>query len=128
MFTEMRTAALLQKVTVGATALPAQQVLELATIGGARAMGLENEIGSLEVGKKADVIVVDLERLHSSPRPPDVVSSIVYSSMPSDVVTTIIDGKMLMKGRELLTLNLMEVIAEANRESVELCLRANSFR
>ncbi len=128
MFTEMRTAALLQKVTVGATALPAQQVLELATIGGARAMGLENEIGSLKVGKKADVIVVDLERLHSSPCPPDVISSIVYSSMPSDVVTTIIDGKMLMKDRELLTLNQKEVIADANRESVELCLRANSFR
>src|ERR1041384_8329647 len=68
MFTEMRTAALLQKALHGAETLPALSVLRMATINGARAMGLENEIGSIEVGKRADVIVVDLNQLHSVPQ------------------------------------------------------------
>src|SRR5205807_217350 len=66
MFTEMRTAALLQKLAHGPEVLPATRVLRMATIGGARALGLENEIGSIEVSKRADVIVVDLDRIHSS--------------------------------------------------------------
>jgi 5-methylthioadenosine/S-adenosylhomocysteine deaminase len=67
MFTEMRTAALLQKVLNGPESLPASRCLRLATIEGARALGLQEEIGSLEAGKRADVIVVDLDRLHSTP-------------------------------------------------------------
>src|SRR5438309_11702071 len=76
MFTEMRTAALLQKALHGPEVLPAARALRLATIDGARAMGLENEIGSLEKGKRADVIVVDLSGLHSSPRSDNAVSSL----------------------------------------------------
>src|SRR2546430_11644097 len=91
-FTEMRTAALLQKLAHGPEVLSAAQVLRMATIDGARALGLENEIGSLEVGKRADVIVVDLNQLHSSPKQ-DVISSLVYSTQPSDVRVTIIDGR-----------------------------------
>ncbi|HEY5073885.1 MAG TPA: 5'-deoxyadenosine deaminase, partial [Pyrinomonadaceae bacterium] len=68
MFTEMRTAALLQKVVHGPEALPAKRALRMATIDGAGALGLEREIGSLEAGKRADVIVVDVAQLHSSPR------------------------------------------------------------
>jgi 5-methylthioadenosine/S-adenosylhomocysteine deaminase len=128
MFTEMRTAALLQKVINGTTALPARRALELATIDGARALGLEGEIGSLEEGKRADVILVDLKALHSTPRPPDIVSSIVYSCTASDVKSTIIDGIIVMRNRELLTLNETEVIRDAEREAAALSTRADAFR
>jgi len=124
MFTEMRSAALLQKMVHGPETLPAQRVLRMATIDGARALGLENEIGSLEVGKKADVIIVDLKTLHSTPRPTDIVSALVYSAQPNDVRTTIVDGRVLMRERELTTMNENEVIEEANRESFLLMQRA----
>jgi 5-methylthioadenosine/S-adenosylhomocysteine deaminase len=128
MFTEMRTAALLQKVINGTTALPARRALGLATIDGARALGLEAEIGSLEEGKRADVILVDLKALHSTPQPPDIVSSIVYSCTASDVKCTIIDGIVVMRNRELLTLDETEVIRDAEREAAALSARAEAFR
>ena len=124
MFTEMRTAALLQKVTHGADALPAWRALRLATIDGARALGLGQEIGSLEAGKRADVIVVKLDQLHSTPRPADLHSALVYSAQATDVRSVIIDGRPVMRERELLTMNEREVIAEANRESDLLQQRA----
>jgi len=123
MFTEMRTAALLQKLAHGPEALPAARVLSMATIDGARALGLEKEIGSLEVGKRADVIVVDLDQLHSTP-PRDVVSALVYSAVAADVRATVIDGQMLMRDRDLLTMNEASVIEEANREANALAKRA----
>lgn len=124
MFTEMRSAALLQKVFHGAEVLSAQRALRLATIDGARALGLEQEIGSLEVGKRADLILINLDRLHSTPLPTDVASAIVYSAQSSDVQTVIIDGQVVMRDRELLTINEQEVIEEANRESKLLQERA----
>jgi len=124
MFTEMRTAALLQKVQHGADVLPAQRTLRLATRDGARALGLEGEIGSLEAGKRADVIILNLKCLHASPRPTDIVSAIVYSAQASDVQTVIIDGLLVMRDRELLTMNEREVIEEANREASLLRERA----
>jgi 5-methylthioadenosine/S-adenosylhomocysteine deaminase len=123
MFTEMRTAALLQKLAHGPEVLPAARVLRMATIDGARALGLEKEIGSLETGKRADVIVVNLKRLHSSPQR-DAVSALVYSAQASDVVTAIIDGQMLMRDGELLKMNEASVIEEANREARALAERA----
>jgi 5-methylthioadenosine/S-adenosylhomocysteine deaminase len=123
MFTEMRTAALLQKVRQGPEALPASRALRMATIDGARALGMEKEIGTLEVGKRADVIVVDLNRPHSSPAS-DVVSALVYSAQPSDVTTTIIDGRIVMREGKLLTLDEAIVIDEANREASALAARA----
>jgi 5-methylthioadenosine/S-adenosylhomocysteine deaminase len=95
----------------------------MATIDGARALGLEQEIGSIETGKRADLIVVDLNQLHSIPSP-DVVSALVYSAQASDVRTTIVDGRMLMRDRQLLTLNELSVIDEANREASALAARA----
>jgi 5-methylthioadenosine/S-adenosylhomocysteine deaminase len=124
MFTEMRTAALLQKVTHGADTLPAPSALRMATIDGARALGLDDEIGSLETGKRADVMIVNLERLHSSPRPSDITSAIVYSAQSSDVQTVIIDGRVVMHDTELLALNEREVLDEARRESALLRKRA----
>src|SRR5213592_2500356 len=79
-FEEMRLAALIQKPRLGPDALPAAQVLELATLGGARAMGLEAEIGSIEVGKRADLVVLDLAGPHAQPEDADLVSRIVYSA------------------------------------------------
>lgn len=124
MFTEMRTAALLQKALYGPEVLPAPQALRMATIDGARALGLDREIGSLEVGKRADVIIVDLDRLHSSPQT-DIVSSLVYSTQAGDVRTTIIDGRIVMRDRGLLSLDEDVVIDDANREANELSRRAS---
>lgn len=123
MFTEMRTATLLQKALHGPEVLPATQILRMATIDGARALGLDGEIGSLEVGKRADMIVVDLAQLHSSPQS-DVVSSLVYSAQAADVRTTIIDGRVVMRDRGLLTLDETVVMSNANREAGDLRARA----
>ena len=123
MFTEMRTAALLQKALHGPEVLPASRVLRLATIDGARALGLESEIGSLEVGKRADVAVVTLDQLHMSPEA-EVISSLVYAGEASDVQTVIIDGRILMRDRTLLTLDEADVIADADAQSELLMSRA----
>ncbi|HXT64957.1 MAG TPA: 5'-deoxyadenosine deaminase [Pyrinomonadaceae bacterium] len=119
MFTEMRTAALLQKALHGPEVLPAERALRMATIDGARALGWADEIGSIEVGKRADAIVVDLNRLHAAPET-DVVSSIVYSAQAADVLTTIIEGRIVMYDSKLMTMNEADVIAEANREAASL--------
>jgi 5-methylthioadenosine/S-adenosylhomocysteine deaminase len=122
MFTEMRTAALLQKVLHGARALPALTALRMATTGGARALGLADQIGSLEVGKRADLQLINIDRLHTTPRP-DPVSTIVYSAEASDVEMVIIDGQIVMRNGELLTLNEKKVIAEARNQSQWLAMR-----
>jgi 5-methylthioadenosine/S-adenosylhomocysteine deaminase len=123
MFTEMRTAALLQKALHGPEVLAAQRVLRMATIDGARALGLESEVGSLEVGKRADVAVVRLDRLHLAPAA-EVVSSLAYAATASDVQSVIIDGREVMRNRTLLTLDEAEVIAEANAQAELLMGRA----
>ncbi len=124
MFTEMRTAALLQKALHGPQVLPASRALRMATIDGARALGLAAEIGSIEVGKRADLMVVDLDQIHSRPFT-DVVSALVYSAQATDVQTTIIDGQVVMRDRELITLDEAAVIETANREAFALHGRAN---
>ena len=124
MFTEMRTAALLQKMRHGPEALPATRVLQMATIDGAKALGLADEIGSLELGKRADVIVVDLSASHCLPQPTDVISSVVYSAQPTDVRAVIIEGKPVMEERKLLTMEESEVAHDANGEMTLLRERA----
>ena len=123
-FTEMRTAALLQKALHGTQVLPAHQALRLATIDGARVIGLAQEVGSLEVRKRADIAIINLNRLHATPRPPDIISAVVYSTQASDVETVIIDGQVVMRDRELTTIDEEKVIAEANREASFLMQRA----
>ena len=123
MFTEMRTAALLQKALHGPEVLEATHVLRMATVGGARALGLDSEIGSLEVGKRADVAVVDLSGLHTTPEA-DVVSSLVYSAEAGDVQCVVIDGRVVMQNRELLTVDEGDVVAEANAQAEVLMARA----
>ncbi|HYW72072.1 MAG TPA: 5'-deoxyadenosine deaminase [Pyrinomonadaceae bacterium] len=123
MFTEMRTAALLQKALHGPEVMPAASVLRMATADGARALGLDHEIGSIEIGKRADLIVVDLDRLWSTPAP-DVVSALVYSSAASDVRTTIINGRVVMRDGQLATLDETAVKDEASRQAAALSERA----
>jgi 5-methylthioadenosine/S-adenosylhomocysteine deaminase len=124
MFTEMRSAALLQKVVNGPESLAAGTVLEMATLGGARALGLESEIGSLEVGKKADVSIVRMDRLHTNPVS-DVISALVYSTQPDDVQTVIVDGQILMRDRKLLTIDESATVFTARSEFLQLMKRAH---
>lgn len=123
MFTEMRTAALLQKVRLGADTLPARHALKLATVAGARALGLRAELGTLEVGKRADITILHLERLHLTPRP-DLISSIVYAAEAADVRDVLIDGRVVMRERELQTLSERDVINEAHAQAEQLFQRA----
>jgi len=124
MFTEMRTMALLQKALQGPEAVHAKQALRMATRDGAKALGLETQIGSLEIGKRADVIVVNLDSLHSTPHARDLVSALVYSAQTADVQSVVIDGEIVMKDRKLLTLDEKAIFADAARESSELIKRA----
>ena len=114
-FIEMRMAALIQKPFYGPTSMPAQKVFELATIGGARAMGLEDQIGSLEVGKKADVVIVDLDEMRTTPNEGvNIYTQLVYQAQSSNVLTTIVDGKIVMENRVLKTMDEVEVRRKAN--------------
>jgi 5-methylthioadenosine/S-adenosylhomocysteine deaminase len=124
MFTEMRTAALLQKAIHGPESLPASTVLRMATRGGACATGLADQIGSLEIGKLADVIVVRLDQLHCTPGNFDPVSAVVYAAEASDVETVIIDGRVVMDGRRLTTMDEQAVLEGANYQAELLHQRA----
>jgi 5-methylthioadenosine/S-adenosylhomocysteine deaminase len=123
-FEEMKTAALLQKVhTLDPTVLNAHEVFEMATINGADALGLENEIGTIEVGKKADIALVDMKTPGLTPfRNP--VSHLVYSANGADVDTVICNGELLMKNRELQTIDEASVISLAEEASQDLLSRS----
>ena len=123
-FAEMRLAALIQKPRLGADALPAAQVLELATLGGARALGLEDEIGRIAPGRRADLVVLDLSQPHLHPFLGDPVSLIVYSARASDVRDVFVDGRPVVLGHELLTAPLDHIVHEADRAAAELQRRA----
>ena len=116
-FAEMRLAALIQKPRRGPDALPATQVLELATLGGARALGLEAEIGSIEEGKRADLVVLDLEGPHTQPEDADLVSRIVYSASAADVQHVLVDGKVVVGDGVLKTADVEEIRRGANAEA-----------
>ena len=110
---EMRLAAFLQKVDrMDPRALPATTVLRMATSGGATAIGLGDTVGSIEVGKRADLIQVAFEDVHHVPTY-DVISHLVYVTDEQDVASVVVDGKVLMKEREMLTIDTDRVTAEA---------------
>ena len=114
MFEAMRQASFLAKLsTRDPTAVSAQTALDLATIGGARALQMDRRIGSLEPGKRADVITVSVSAARQTPLY-DPVSHLVYATRGDDVRTTIVDGKVLMKERRVRTLDRTSVMAEAN--------------
>lgn len=105
------------------TAVPAEQVLEMATINGAKAMGLENEIGSIETGKRADFILINMDAPHLTPAW-DPVSTIAYAATGVDVDTVVIDGKIIMERRQVHTLNeqaILEDVRKRYRAVAERC-------
>jgi 5-methylthioadenosine/S-adenosylhomocysteine deaminase len=113
LFEEMDLAAKLQKlVTRDPRALPARQAVEMATRLGARALGLEQETGSLEAGKRADLIVVRLDQPHATPMY-DVYSQLVYALKGSDVRDVVINGKIVVKDRQVVSLSSYDILSQA---------------
>ncbi|MEQ1871813.1 MAG: amidohydrolase, partial [Vicinamibacterales bacterium] len=127
MFEAMRQSSFLAKfVAHDPTAVPARAALDLATIGSARVLAMADEIGSLEKGKRADIITVSMASARQTPLY-DTVSHLVYVTRGDDVRTTIVNGKVLMRERRLLTLNRAEVLADAQRmaERVRAALKSS---
>jgi 5-methylthioadenosine/S-adenosylhomocysteine deaminase len=122
-FTEMRLAALIQKPLLGPTAMPADLVLRLATIDGARALGLDHIIGSLETQKRADITLLSLHHPHNGTHGP-LSSRIVYGSYPHNVHSVLVDGRPLLRNYVLTTLDEPQVLARASEETQSLLQRA----
>lgn len=113
MFEAMRQAAFLHKLMTGnPRSIPAAVALEMATLGGARALGLDSLIGSLEAGKRADIIVVAMDGARQTPMY-DPISHLVYIARGADVRTTVVNGRVLMRDRKMLTLDEQSVLAAA---------------
>jgi 5-methylthioadenosine/S-adenosylhomocysteine deaminase len=123
MFGEMRLAATLQSVRRGPGSLPARTALWMATRNGARALGMEADIGSVEPGKRADLILVDAAAPHLAPSP-DPFSAIVYAARPTDVRLTMVDGVVVMRNGSALHLDAQAIAAEARVEAAGLASRA----
>lgn len=123
-WTELRQAALLAKVKrLDAAALSAVDALAMATIDGARALGIDDQTGSIEVGKKADLMVVDLEGLHAQPGG-DPITRLVYSCTASDVREVLVDGAWVVRRGEVQTLDEARVRKDAIREGKKVLARA----
>jgi 5-methylthioadenosine/S-adenosylhomocysteine deaminase len=123
MFEAMRQAAFQQKlVNMDPTAISAPEALEMATIGGAAALGRRQRLGSLEAGKLADLIIVNVSRARQQPLF-DPVAQIVYTTRGDDVETTIVNGRILMRDRKMLTLDEAVVLREA-RAAADLVRKA----
>lgn len=123
MFETMKIAALLQKVKYGdPRVMPAKKIVEMATIEGARALGLDGLIGSLEVGKRADLILVDVKRPHLTPLH-NPYAALVYSARGSDVSTVIVDGRIIMDEGEIKIVDEHEIISKSERISLDLLRR-----
>jgi 5-methylthioadenosine/S-adenosylhomocysteine deaminase len=113
MFEAMRAASLLQKVaTSDPTAVSAKTALQMATIGGARALGIDKQTGSIEAGKRADIILVGMNAARQTPMY-DPISHLVYVTRGDDVQTTIVNGKVLMRNRKVVTLDSAAVLKES---------------
>jgi cytosine/adenosine deaminase-related metal-dependent hydrolase len=125
-FQEMRLAALIQKPHHGPSAMRAEAVFEMATCGGAEALGLAGEVGSIEVNKRADIVFLDLGRTWNpitTAESQNVYSSIVYSCSPENVRATMVDGSWLYKEGRYVTLDETAVVAHASEELMKLLNR-----
>lgn len=120
MFAEMRQAALLAKGVAGdPSVVPAYQALEMATINAARALGLDHDIGSLETGKAADIIAIDLSQAETQPYY-DLASQLVYATARDKVTDVWVNGRQLLKQRQLTTMNLDHVLVNARQWSNQI--------
>ncbi len=120
MFEEIKAAALVAKVLeLDPTAVPAAQAIEMAITGGVKALGLE-QVGQLKAGMKADLILINLNKTHFAPVH-DLLSHLVYAAHGDDVDTVIVNGKTLMRGRQLLTMDEEKIIYEAQKSANRLC-------
>ena len=118
---ELKTASLLQKVsTLDPKVLSSDEAITMATIKGAEALGLENEIGSIEVGKKADIILIDTNSANMVPDSSSLSSNVIYSANGSNVDTTICNGKILMENKKLTVLDEQEIYDKARKAIKEL--------
>ena len=118
---ELKTASLLQKVsTLDPKVLNSNEAIEMATIKGAEALGLDSEIGSIEVGKKADIILIDTNSANMVPDSSALSSNVIYSANGLNVDTTICNGKILMENKKLTTLDEDEIYAKAKQAIKEL--------
>lgn len=122
-FTEMRSASLLQKPKHGADALPASEALRLATLGGAEVLGISDQVGSLEVGKRGDIIVVRGDRPHLRPRA-DPYATLVYAAEAGDVRDVFVDGRWCVRDGEMVRVDMRSLLADAETEIERL---ANSI-
>jgi cytosine/adenosine deaminase-related metal-dependent hydrolase len=120
MWTEMRLAALLHKPRAGPTSMSAMQVLEMATLHGARALGLEGEIGAIVEGYRADLAIVDLAGAHLTPVATDVVSTLVYAGQARDVTDVLVDGQVVVRDRQVKTMNEGSVLAQAREHAARM--------
>lgn len=129
-FVEMRVASLIHKSRLGAAAMPAEDVIRMATLGGARALGMADQIGSLEVGKLADIIILDDGGLHAAPirsyQDDDVVKRLVSAYQSINVQTSIIDGRVVMEDRQLLTMDESEILMDGKKALAELWARKSA--
>ncbi len=113
LFADMRVCALLHKINnFDPAVVSAREVVQMATINGAKVIGMEKEIGSLETGKKADIITIDLNKPHLTPLY-DPYSHLVYCANGADVANVIINGKVVMKNRQVKTLDEEKILKQA---------------
>lgn len=132
LFEEMKFASLLQKVThLDATVMTAEQTIRLATIGGAKSIGMGDELGSLEAGKKADIVVLDMNKLHLAPhivgKYENYAPNVVHSANASDVWMTICNGEIVVRDHELVNVNADEMIQEYTEATLKLIDRREHY-
>ncbi|MBI5022383.1 MAG: 5'-deoxyadenosine deaminase [Ignavibacteriales bacterium] len=124
MFQEMRLASLIQKPFHGSTSMAAETIFRMATINGAHALGIANEIGSIEIGKKADLVLLNLNEIFNPLLPSDnLYSSIVYSASPENVDSVMIDGKWVYRKKENIVIDVDKIRFEAKEELHKLISR-----
>jgi cytosine/adenosine deaminase-related metal-dependent hydrolase len=124
-FNEMKLASLIQKPVHGAEVMDAKTIFRMATIEGAKALHLQDEVGSIEIGKKADLVLIDLDSYSNSHTDSDdtVYSDIVFSSTTENVKNVMIDGKWLVKNRESLVYDQRELLSKSKEELIGLMKR-----
>jgi 5-methylthioadenosine/S-adenosylhomocysteine deaminase len=126
MFEVMKTAAILHKgVDQDPTLMPAETVLEMATLQGAKALSWDKEIGSIEKGKKADLAIIDFEKPHLRPLYSET-SHLVYAAKGADVETVIVNGRIVLENRKLTTLNLQKLVESAEKTRNSLLERLST--